>query len=117
MWTGHSVNDRLAMTVCSNLDTSIKFLIQRQLKDPSCIELLFKGVTRINIVPSPENYDSIIYESNLGKINDEYFWVIDTLQTPSDLTSTEDSWITAKKLSWRATDEFMDDDLRYGGQT
>jgi len=117
MWSGHSIDDDLAMTVSSSLDTSIKFVIQRQFRDPSCIELLFEEVTRINIVPSPENYDSIIYGSNLGKENDEFFWVVDTTQNPSQLKSTEDSWVTSKKLSWRVADELLGKKLNYGKNT
>ena len=114
LWTGHSVNSKLSMAVTGDLDTSIKFVVHRQFASPSCIELLFEKVTRINIVPSPENYDSIIYESNLVKENDEYYWVIDTMQTLGELESTEDSWVVSKALSWRVADELLGEKLSYG---
>ena len=114
LWTGHSVDNKLAMAVKSNLDTSIKFVVHRQFSNPSCIELLFENVTRINLVPSPENYDSVIYESNLGKENNEYYWVIDTMQALGDMKPTEDSWVVSKSLSWRVADELLGEKLSYG---
>ena len=117
MWTGHSIDESLSMTVVGGLDTSIKFVVQRQFRNPSCIELLFEEVTRINFVPSPENYDSIIYECNLGYENEQFYWVIDTSQEPSDLNANEDSWVRSKKLSWRIADDLLGSELHYGNNT
>jgi hypothetical protein len=116
LWTRHWVSKELSMA-CDELDTSIKFLIQRQFKNPSCIELLFEEVSRINIIPSPKNYFSIIYTAKIGIENNEIFWSIDTDESPKNLDPKLDSWITSKKLKWRVADEFLGEKMQYGKNT
>lgn len=41
IWTEHSVNSEMVMSVSGDLDTRVRLLIQRQWRDPSAIELLF----------------------------------------------------------------------------
>lgn len=47
-------------------------LFQRQYSNPSAIELLFEGVTGIHIIPTPENYDSIIRDAIILKSDDKF---------------------------------------------
>jgi hypothetical protein len=51
LWTDHWVSPKLSMSCCGHLDNKIRFLIQRQYKNPSAIELFFEHVTRFNLVP------------------------------------------------------------------
>lgn len=114
LWTQHRVNENLSMSCSGELDTSIKFVVQRQFRNPSCIELLFEKVTRINIVPSPENYDQIIYEALIGIEDGEFFWCVDSSETPKGLDSNKDTWIKSKILKWRVADEMLGPELSYG---
>ena len=72
MWTGTYVNEDLSMAVPGELDTNVKILFQRQYSNPSAIELFFECVTVIHIVPTPENYDSIIREAIIIKNDDNF---------------------------------------------
>lgn len=114
LWTQHRVNENLSMSCSGELDTSIKFVVQRQFRNPSCIELLFEKVTRINIVPSPENYDQIIYEALIGVEDGEFFWSVDSRKNPKNLDSNQDTWIKSKILKWRVADEMLGSELSYG---
>ena len=83
LWTGHWVSPTLSMACSGDLDTRIRFLIQRQFKNPSAIELQFEEVTRFNLVPTPENYDSIIYSATLLVQDKIIFWSLDAGWDPS----------------------------------
>jgi len=76
--TKHHVNENLSMSSDGELDTSIKFIVQRQFKNPSCIEMHFEEVTRFNLVPTEKNYNSVIYEASIIIEDDEIWWLIDT---------------------------------------
>jgi hypothetical protein len=65
MSTETFVDEELCMSMSVNLDTCVRILFRRQDRDPSAIELLFKGVTHFHIYPRAENEDSIIYGAKL----------------------------------------------------
>jgi hypothetical protein len=113
LWTDHWVSNDLSMSCPGDLDNRIRFLIQRQFKNPSAIELLFEEVTRFNLVPTPENYDSIIYEATLLIRNDNIYWSTDRGWSPDAANRDARTWISAKKLRWREVD-WLGEDLRYG---
>jgi len=115
LWSKHHVDDNLSMSCSGDLDTSIKFVVQRQFKKPSCIELLFEQVTRINIVPTPENYSEIIYEARIGLEDDEFYWSVDNSEKPTDLEASADTWVKSKVLKWRVADEKLGAQYSYGG--
>ena len=45
IWTKHFVSSDLAMATDSGLDTCAKFIVQRQFRDSSCIELQFEQIS------------------------------------------------------------------------
>jgi hypothetical protein len=112
-WTAHWVSKDLSMSCPGNLDNRIRFLIQRQFKNPSAIELLFEEVTRFNLVPTPGNYDSIIYEAVLVVREDGIYWSPEEGWSPDLEDRDEDTWISAKKMRWREVD-WLGEDLHYG---
>lgn len=59
-WTGTYADENLTMIETGELDTNVKMILQHYYKDPSIIEIPFECVAGIHIIPSPENYDSII---------------------------------------------------------
>ncbi|MEK4425023.1 hypothetical protein [Solibacillus sp. FSL K6-1523] len=115
MWTGTYVNEDLSMTVPGELDTNVKMLFQRQYSYPSAIELHFENVIGICIIPTPENNDSIIQDAILIKDNDNYYWSDDYNFQPGKRTEHGVSWIAAKKLSWREVNNWMGNQIQYGG--
>ncbi|MBM3115734.1 hypothetical protein [Jeongeupia naejangsanensis] len=114
--TKHWVNQNLSMRCSPDLDTSISFVVQRQFTNPSCIELKFESVVRLNWVPTPKNYDSAIYSAVIGFENSEIFWVLDSEDPPSKLDPESECWVVAKSLKWRMADEFLGENLHYGAQ-
>ena len=102
------------MTCSPQLDTHVRLLIQRQFSAPSAIELLFDEVMGLNVAPSPDNYDSIIFEATLLLKEGVFYWadVGDWLPDQEDIIHT--TWIAAQKLKWRDASEWMGGELRYG---
>ncbi len=114
LWTDHWVSDYLSMSCPGNLDNRIRFLIQRQFKNPSAIELLFDEVTQFNLVPTSENFDSIIYQATLLVMDDgNIYWSPEGEWRPDSPDKDESTWISAKKLCWREV-PWLGEKLRYG---
>ena len=114
MWTESYVDEDLSMGMWVELDTNVRILFQRQYRDPSAIELLFEGVTQFHIVPSPINYDSIIYDVKLILHKGLFYWADDYNWDPEDYTLDTNSWISAKSLKWRDASTWMGKQNRYG---
>jgi hypothetical protein len=112
LWTGHWVNPDLSMSF-GHLDTRIRFLIQRQFNSPSAIELLFEGVTRFNLVPAPEDCDSIILSATLLVRDRIIYWSPESGWSADKPNRDEFTWVAARRLLWREVN-WMGRDLRYG---
>ncbi|HVU89942.1 MAG TPA: hypothetical protein VHD36_21605 [Pirellulales bacterium] len=110
---GHWVSSDLCMSCPPSLDNKIQFLVQRQFKNPSAIELQFDEVTRFNFVPTPEGSDSIILEATLLVQDANIFWSVQGDWNPDRANRDEGTWVSAKKLRWRAVD-WLGEELRYG---
>ncbi|OAN12724.1 hypothetical protein D3D03_09210 [Exiguobacterium sp. RIT452] len=115
MWTETYIDENLTMAAPSGLDTNVKLLFQRQFKNPSAIELWFEGVTGIHILPTPENFPSILFEAVILKQHDTYYWSDDVDFDPSTIEQNV-SWISAKKLRWRERNDWMGKQHRYGSK-
>lgn len=113
MWTGTYVNEDLSMVVPGVLDTNVKLLFQRQYANPSAIEILFEGVTGIQIIPSPENYDSIIRDAIILKIEDNFYWADNYDWYPKKNADNCNNWISAKQMKWREVSNWMGKQNRY----
>jgi len=113
MWTDTYVEEKLNMNAPGELDTNVKLLFQRQFKNPSVIELWFEGVAEIHILPTPENFTSILFEAIILKKNDTYYWSDDIDFDPNQI-EYHTSWISAKKLRWRERNDWMGKQNRYG---
>ena len=113
LWTDHWVSSDLSMACNGDLDNRVRLLIQRQFQKPSAIELLFEEVTRFNLVPTPENYDSIIFAATLLVQDGTMYWSSDGGWRPDKLNRDESTWLSAKRLRWREV-PWMGEELRYG---
>jgi hypothetical protein len=69
--------------------------------ESEAFELFFEDVTRINLVPSSANFDSIIMRSLLRLENGSTTWCEDADLWNGKGTNDALTWITAHKLSWR----------------
>jgi hypothetical protein len=114
IWTESWVAPDLRMHCASDLDTRIRFYVQRQFRDPSAIELLFEQVVGFHLQPSAQNYDSIIFEATLLFDGDTICWADAAGWSPTDDKRDGVTWIAAKKAAWRDVSDWMGADLRYG---
>src|SRR5436190_16294367 len=74
IWTETYIMGDLRMHCPGDLDTRVRILFQRQFHGPSAIEVLFEQVVAFHLQPSPENYDSIIYDAAMLLVNGLYYW-------------------------------------------
>lgn len=115
MWTDHYVNHDLSMSVSTGLDHNIRLLVQRQAENRCAIELLFEKVTQLYIKPSPENYDSIIFEATFLQKNGLFYWADDSNWDPDgEAKYSAVNWICSKAVRWRDASEWLGSALRYG---
>ena len=101
LWTGHYVAHDLSMAAPSSLDTNVRVIFQRQFRNLSAIELLFQEVVGVEVKPTPENYDSIIFSARFHLADGIFTFETDTIM------------IQAKKVSWRDVSEWMGPHARY----
>jgi hypothetical protein len=102
LWTGHYVAHDLSMDAPSCLDTNVRALFQRQFRGPSAIELLFQEVVRVEVDPTPDDFDSIIDSAGFHLAEGVFTFETDTIT------------IQAKKVSWRDVSQWMGAHARYG---
>jgi hypothetical protein len=115
MWTDHYVNHDLSMSVSGDRDNRVRVLIQRQYTNPTAVELMFEEVTQIYIVPSPENYDSIIYEATFLFRDGLFYWADDRNWDPDGkCRHASVNWISSRKVKWRDASDWIGKTLRYG---
>lgn len=114
MSTGTFVNEDLSMSMSVNLDTCVRILFQRQDREPSAIELLFKGVTHFHIQPRAEDQDSVIYGAKLLLEEGQFYWAEDEEWQIDHPFLHSVSWISAKEIYWRDVSSWMGKKQRYG---
>ena len=112
LWTDHWVSPELSMSCPGHLDSRIRFLIQRQAKNVSAIELFFERVTRFNLLPSPENFDSIIFGATLLVQDGIVYWSLEGGWKPDRENRDDFTWVSARDLRWREVD-WLGKKLRY----
>jgi hypothetical protein len=114
MSTETFVDEELSMSMSVNLDTCVRVLFQRQDRNPSAIELLFKGVTHFHMHPSAKNQDSIIYGAKLLLKEGQFYWAEDEEWQIDQPFLHSISWISAKEIYWRDVSPWMGKEPRYG---
>lgn len=114
MWTETFVDKEFSMGMSIELDTCVRVLFQRQVPDPSAIELFFKRVTHFHMHPRAEGQDSIIYGAKLLLKEGQFYWAEDEEWDIDQPFSFPISWISAKELYWRDVSSWMGEEQRYG---
>lgn len=110
VFTQTSVDSRLRMSCPGHLDTSARLIFQRQVSNPSAIELELNKVESIALSPTPDNADSIIYRASIELAEGQFrlrAWCVGLplVAAPNSyLTSVETDpmvSITSRGLQWR----------------
>lgn len=114
MWNKTFVDDDFSMSMSFELDTCVRVLFQRQVSEPSAIELLFKGVTQFHVIPRAKGQDSIIYGAKLMFKDGLFYWAENEEWQIHQPFLHPISWISAKELLWRDVSLWMGEEQRYG---
>ena len=83
-----------------------RFLFQRQWSNPSVIEIEFRDVLQINKKPAKENEFSDIICSHIYLEDGIFFWNSSDYEIHDD-GKDDYTWISAKKVCWRISDELL----------
>ena len=81
-----------------NTERTLSVTFQSQFKDCYSIEIIFDKLIKLNLEPSDENYDCIINDVTLKKIDNLFLWV-DSLGVCN--TPKQGTWIMSRELMWR----------------
>ncbi|MBU9722776.1 MULTISPECIES: hypothetical protein [Bacillaceae] len=116
MWTGTYVEQNFGMCFPRDLgsDTNARVLFQRQWPNPAAIELLFEGVTKIQIVPPPAEYLPLIFDAQIVLHNDQFHWTDNDEWKTGQAYSESINLIASKGLKWRDVSEWLGKQNRYG---
>lgn len=115
VWAGIFVDTDLAMSNCvpDPMAMKARVLIQRQWPSPSAVELLFQGVSRLNVAAPAAGCDAIIFGATLTQIDGTFYWaeIGDWHLGRSDRDDV--TWVGGKQLHWRDVSDWMGPALRY----
>jgi hypothetical protein len=109
--SGEYVNNKLGMMPFNTL-RNLNVIFQRQCANPSSIEIVFSKLIRMNLSPRDEQYDDIIFGASIFVTENSITWVDTELEIDnlSDALKQEEyTWIKAKEMKWRVSDEFIGD--------
>jgi len=108
MCNGFHVNENLTMAFGEGLHNNVRFLFQRQYKEPSAIELLFEGVEELHLGNA-----GFIYDVTFNYQDGMFFWAdlygVDRKDIRKDVT-----WVVSKNIKWRDVSHWLGDIRRYG---
>lgn len=99
-YSGGYVNEDGAMYPFNSI-RCVKIIFQSQNANTRVIEMKFEKIQRLNLAPRDEEYDCIIYEAFLKKINGLFYWSEWEIFKEEDLEKDDGTWISAQKVSWR----------------
>lgn len=84
-----------------NSKRCVKIIFQSQNAHIRVIEMKFEKIQKLNLRPRYEEYDCIIYNASLKKINNLFYWSEWENFKEEDLKKEDGTWISAQKVSWR----------------
>ncbi|WFR57106.1 hypothetical protein QA584_26415 [Anaerocolumna sp. AGMB13025] len=94
----------------------LSIIFQRQWEKPCVIEVIFSKLIQMNLSPSDEQYDGIIYGASIFVNEECIIWVDDDLKVENisnTLKQDDYTWIKAKEMKWRIADEYIGDEEVY----
>lgn len=108
--TGGYVSDDLSMNVISL--PIARFLFQRQMRNPSVIEMEFREIIQINIKPVEKNQGVDIIGAHLYLQNGIFFWSEKDYEFHDSNKDTY-TWIAARFTQWRERDDLLGKNMVY----
>ena len=106
--TGHYVDESLSMTVDW---TTIHMLVQMQSRRLPAIELRFEEVTGMRFSAPQPDCDAIIFDAAFFVRDGIFYWADNSLWTTE--SASEDTWVAARRVSWRDASAWLGPGLRY----
>ena len=94
--SGAYVDEKNSM-FCTDSERQVAMRFDSQWSRP--IEMIFEGVTALNLRPSSDNYSSNIYGATLQLQNASVFFCDDTINAIDELYTG--TWVKAYSLRWR----------------
>lgn len=74
----------------------------------------FDLIQKLNLVPRNEDYDCVIYDASLVKIDDMFYWSEWGNFKIADIVNEDGTWISSKEVSWRQLPEkYLGEELIY----
>ncbi|RDU25249.1 hypothetical protein [Anaerosacchariphilus polymeriproducens] len=98
--SGGYVNEDGSM-YASNSIRSLSIIFQSQNARARVIELKFDLINKLNLVPSNDKYDCVIYDASLVKIDNIFYWSDWEDFKIEDINTEDGTWISGQKVSWR----------------
>jgi len=113
--SGAYVGENLSMMPV-NVKRDVYVVLQMQAEKPSVVEILFKGVEKLNLKPVNENYTCEIFNAYMCIEDDELVWFDngDFKDSYQELYEKDDTWIKAHKVFWRPINNWLGEQLVYG---
>jgi len=96
------------LTICpADNERILKIIFQRQYENPTAIEMEFRELLQLRVLPTEEWYDSIIFGATMIKGDNCIYWCDGDSLSKSELDSYEGTLICASKVRWRVADEYI----------
>ena len=104
--SGAYVNENLSMKPINDKRV-LNIIFQRQINNPSVIEMEFIGLIRLDLHPLDENYTCEIHDATMILKDNCIYWCDCGGLSENDLDNYEGTLICASKVRWRAADEYI----------
>lgn len=104
--SGAFVNENLSMHPFNN-ERKFKIIFQRQVNNPSVVEMEFIGLLRLSIYTVDENYTCEILDATMILSDDCIYWYDSEGLTESDLSNYKGTLICSSKVRWRVAEEYI----------
>lgn len=104
--SGAFVDENLSMFPVNN-QRSLKVIFQRQISNPSVVEIEFMGLQRLSIYPIDEKSTCEIHDATMILSDNCMYWYDCERLAEKDLSNYKGTLICASKVRWRVAEEHI----------
>ncbi|MBR1757482.1 MAG: hypothetical protein IJ744_01980 [Lachnospiraceae bacterium] len=104
--SGAYIDEKLCMFPVND-QRSLKVVFQLQNDACPMIELWFKGISFLKVLPQNEDYTCEIQEASLLKSNNEFYWADGGDFIPEEVHTYSGTMIVSSRLFWRPINSSM----------